>query len=279
MIDYVLVLRYPVGRPDLDDAADRLLYLSGARGSTIEDEGSEMIVSLYFDSEGERAEARRSADATPGIAIVEEDRPRRDWLELYRQSLEAIPIGSRFIVAPDESLLEAADRIALVIPQERAFGTGGHASTAMCLELLESVELDGRIALDVGTGSGILAIGMARLGAKKVFAFDNDFETFGVVAKNLERNRVAPDRVAQFFGTFDAIGEHRVNVIAMNIIAEVIVGLLPTAHRFLEDGGALVVSGVIEERIRDVVEAARSAGFTLEDERRQGEWWGGRFRS
>src|SRR5581483_80035 len=91
------------------------------------------------------------------------DRPRVDWLQLYQQSLQPLFIGRSFVIAPDASLIPPdTGRHELIIPQELAFGTGSHESTALCIELLEELDLRGKRVLDAGAGSGILALAMLR---------------------------------------------------------------------------------------------------------------------
>ena len=277
-IDYVLVLRYPGNRADLVDQVERIVFLSRCDGTSVEDGPDMTEASLYFASAEDRTEAARIAGEIDGIQSAEEDRSRIDWLERYEQSLEALPIGRRLIVAPDSALVHESGRIPIVIPQERAFGTGGHASTAMCLELLEEIGLEGRDGLDIGAGSGILAIGMQKLGARRVVAFDNDVETFGVLSDNLGRNGIPEGAVVQFFGTIDALGSAKFGAITMNIIAEAIVPMLGRVRELLAEGGAAIVSGVIRERVDDVVGAAAAAGLGVDADRWRDEWWAGLLR-
>jgi len=94
-------------------------------------------------------------------------------------------IGESFIVAPDARLIPAGERRhPIIVPQEQAFGTGSHETTSLCIEMLEGLDIRGRRGLDIGTGSGILAIAMLRLGAAKVIAFDNDVDAYGPLRDN-----------------------------------------------------------------------------------------------
>src|SRR6266480_3405707 len=139
-----------------------------------------------------------------GFNVRAQDRPRVDWLQLYQQSLQPLSVARSFLIVPDASLIaKDSDRHALVIPQEQAFGTGSHETTALCIELLEDVDLRGKRGLDVGSGSGILALAMLRLGARKAVAFDNDLDAFAPLRENRARND--GHGLAIFIGTLDAL--------------------------------------------------------------------------
>lgn len=201
--------------------------------------------------------------------MLVDDRPRVDWLQRYEQSLEPIFIGERFVVAPDRALIpEDTDRIAIVVPQEQAFGTGSHETTTLCLEMLERMDLRGKRGLDIGSGSGILAIAMQKLGAAKVVAFDNDLDAYGPLRENRMRNSAD---LSIFIGGIEALRGGVFDVVTMNIVPEVILPLLPEVRRHVR--GDLILSGILTTRRDDVV---RAAGTPVE-ERERGEWWAGRF--
>jgi ribosomal protein L11 methyltransferase len=238
------------------------LYLTASTGSTIADN----VIRAYFDTAVDRAEA---VELLAGFDMRAVDAERQDWLTLYEQSLEPLFIGRSFLVAPDASLFPADDlRYKLVIPQEQAFGTGSHETTSLCIELLETLQFES--GLDIGTGSGILALAMKRLGAKRVVAFDNDLDAYAALRENQERNDL---RVAAFIGGTEALRGGSFDVITMNILPDVIVELLPQVMRHVKR--ELILSGILISRKGDVIAAAR--GLSLVDERTRGEWWAGRF--
>ncbi len=278
-MDYILEITIPSGNPPLEDHIRGLLFLSASTGDILIEDDWFHVISAFFDSVEDRAAFLAEISRVDGVELRLVDQPRQDWLELYQQSLEPMFIGKRFVVAPERSLIEeVGDRIAIVIPQERAFGTGSHETTALCLEMFESLDLDGKRCLDVGTGSGLLGIGMLLLGAERAVACDNDADTLSVVGRNLERNSIQRGKFQQFVGSLDAIREERFDVTAMNIIPEVILPMLPDAVRLLEAGGILIVSGILVVRRDEVVAAAAEQGLTLEREASRGEWWCGELR-
>ncbi|HXG58992.1 MAG TPA: 50S ribosomal protein L11 methyltransferase [Thermoanaerobaculia bacterium] len=275
MIDYVLEIAFD--DPSLEDVVLSRLFLAPGRGSTTSEEGSLAIISAWFDTPEDRAAAMELLGDLP-VELRAVERERRDWLELYEQSLEPIFAGRRFVVAPDASLIPSdTARLPIVIPQEQAFGTGSHESTALCLELLESLDLRGRRGLDVGSGSGILAIAMLRLGAAKAVAFDNDADTFAALRLNRVRNAIAPERMPVYIGGIDALRNGMFDVVTMNILPEVIVELFGRVRERMAAGATLLVSGIILPRREEVVAAARAHGLATADERTRGEWWAARF--
>ena len=298
MIDYVLAI-------DFEDPADEeailaRLFLTASTGST----STQNTVEAYFDSPEDRDAAAAMLD---DFELRNIDRQRQNWLELYQQSLQPLFIGARFVVVPDPSLLpEDSDRLTLIVPQEQAFGTGSHETTWLCIELLETVmsssaflgvprrssEDDGSSpseepealrgtrgtavrGLDVGAGSGILALAMHRLGAHKAIAFDNDNDAYGALRDNRIRNGVTERAMPLFIGSVESLRGGTFDVITMNIIPEVIIPLLGDVVARLAPGGRLILSGILVVKRDDVVAAARAHGLSPVSERTKGEWWAG----
>lgn len=281
MIDCLLEISFPSDREDLDDRVSAALYLAGCGGSHSQDDVAGLrVVTAYFESVEQRGAVEKlldsDLDSDKEITWRSVDRPRQDWLDLYQQSLVAIPVGRRFIVAPDRALIRDQTRIPLVIPQEQAFGTGSHETTALCLEMLEGIDHDGKAGLDVGTGSAILALAMSRLGARLVIAFDNDLEAIPPAAANLVRNRIDPRSVLLFCGTLLAV-RGTFEVVTMNILPDVIIPLLPDIGGVVASDGSLILSGILISRSDEVVRAAEKIGLRCTAISSRGEWWCGRF--
>lgn len=266
MIDFLLEI-------DFEDPADEeriqsLLFLTASTGST----STQNTVAAYFDTPADRAAAAALLREFETRAL---DRERVDWLDRYQQSLEPLFIGERFVVVPDPSLLPASADLTIVVPQEQAFGTGSHETTSLCIELLESLDLRGKRGLDIGAGSGILALAMHRLGAAKAIAFDNDTDAYGALRDNRIRNGVPDSAMPLFIGSVEALRRGAFDVVTMNIIPEVIVPLLEAVVRRLAPGARLVLSGILVGKRGDVIAAACTHRLALVDERRRGEWWAG----
>jgi ribosomal protein L11 methyltransferase len=271
--DYLLEISF-------DDPSDEelilsKLFLTASTGST----STEDTVLAYFDSPADRDAA---ADLLRDFDTRAFERERVDWLQKYQQSLEPLFIGQRFVVVPDPSLIPESAELTIIVPQEQAFGTGSHETTSLCIELLESLEqhdkLQGKRGLDIGAGSGILALAMHRLGAKKAIAFDNDTDAYGALRDNRIRNSVPDSAMPLFIGSVEALRAGTFDVVTMNIIPEVIVPLLGDVVPRLDASSRLVLSGILIVKRDDVVAAARTHGLMLVDERERGEWWAGVFR-
>ncbi len=258
--DYILAI-------DDDGEVEARLYLTGTTGWTTDE-----VIEAYFETAEDRdAAALALTDLNPRFV----NRERVDWLEHYQQSLTAMNIGERFIVAPDASLLRDANRMTIVVPQEQAFGTGSHETTALCIETLESLDVQGKRGLDIGAGSGILAIAMLRLGARKAIAFDNDPDAYAALRENRTRNGIDENAMPLFIGSIEALRGGAFDVITMNIIPEVILPLLPAVVKRV--GGPLILSGILVVKREEVVAAAAQQGLQLKSEREKGEWWAGCF--
>ena len=264
--DYILEIACPA---ELEDIVLARLFLTASTGST----SGDGVIQAWFDSSADREAA---AAMLAGLDVTPIDRERVDWLTRYQQSLAPLFIGERFVVAPDAALFPDDARLRIVVPQEQAFGTGSHETTSLCIELLESANLRGKRALDVGSGSGILALAMLRLGASKVIAFDIDPDAYGALRDNRARNGIAPVAMPLFIGGVESLRAGKFDVITMNILPEVIIASLPMVLERM--AGSLIVSGVLTSRRDEVLEAASARGLSLGRERTKGEWWAGELR-
>lgn len=278
MTDYLLELSFDTRDAALDELIQSRLFLTASTGSTSSDANGTTTVAAYFDTAAERDEAAEAMRDLENVGLHVTERERLDWLDVYQQSLEPLVIGRRFVVVPDPALLPAdSDRLTIVVPQEQAFGTGSHETTALCIELLEAMPLRGKRGLDVGSGSGILALAMHRLGARKVLAFDNDTDAYGALRDNRIRNGVPDEAMPLFIGSVEALRGGGFDVVTMNIIPEVILPLLGDVVRLMGEGAHLILSGILLVKRDDVVEAARAHRLALTEERSRGEWWAAVF--
>lgn len=273
-VDYVLEISFDPADDSIEDLVQSRLFLTKSSGSV----STPGVVSAFFDSPADRAEGA-AALRDLAVSLNDSDRARVDWLEAYEQSLEPILIGERFIVAPDARLLPPdSERMPIVVPQEQAFGTGSHETTSLCIAILESLSVRDRRGLDVGSGSGILAIAMHRLGAAKVMAFDNDNDAFGALRDNRIRNQVPDPAMPIFIGGVESLRGGAFDVITMNIIPEVILPLLGDVVARMAPDGVLILSGILNVRAADVTRAASQHSLSVFEERTRGEWWAGAFK-
>ncbi len=206
----------------------------------------------------------------------------QDWAREWRRGLRPRHVG-RFVVTPSwrAADVEPAEHTIVVDP-EMAFGTGEHASTRGALRLLGESVRPGDQVLDVGTGSGILAIGAALLGAGHVLAVEADDDALANAEDNLRGNGVA-DRVQLVHALVNddflrRAGNGAFDVVAANVLAGVLRPLLSAFRDALVRGGRLVLGGILEQEADEMLEAARAAGLDLVVEDVEEEWWGGLFR-
>jgi ribosomal protein L11 methyltransferase len=274
--DFILEMYFDAGDAAIEDSVQSLLYMTGSTGNSSIERNGTRILSAYFDDPIDRDVAAANLDDL-AVEWFFDERERIDWLDRYQQSLEPLFIGEHFIVAPDASLIPRdTTRHALVVPQEQAFGTGSHETTSLCIEILEALDVAGKRGLDVGAGSGILALAMCRLGANHVIAFDNDVDAFAALRDNRVRNGVDAARMPIFIGGLEALRGGAFDIVTMNIIPEVIIPLLGDVKRHVD--GSLILSGILVIKRDDVVRACAGHGLDVVEERSKGEWWAGRFK-
>ena len=266
MIDYLLEIQ-----SDDEELVQARLFLTASTGST----SGNGTTLAYFDSMEDRDAASRTFDDVKTRSFEVE---RLDWLERYQQSLEPLFIGRRFVVVPDPALVPSNADLTIVVPQEQAFGTGSHETTSLCIELLEALDLRGKHGLDIGAGSGILALAMHRLGAAKAIAFDNDTDAYGALRDNRIRNGVPDSAMPLFIGSVEALRGGRFDVVTMNIIPEVILPLLADVVPRLARDARLILSGILVVKRDEVVAAARAHSLALLTDRERGAWWAGMFK-
>ncbi len=195
-----------------------------------------------------------------------------DWANAWKDHFHPVRVGERLVVKPSwEDSPAGPDDVVIELDPGMAFGTGTHATTAMALQLLEEVVRPGDTVFDVGTGSGILAVAAAKLGAGAVRAVDLDAVAVKVAGENVAANAVG-DKVTVAAGDLLTGLSGRADVIIANIVAAVIIRLVPDVPGRLNDGGLFLAGGVIADRLGDVTDAILAAGLTVEKVLKEGEW-------
>jgi len=201
--------------------------------------------------------------------------PEGDWVTAWQAHFTPLPVGRRLIVLPEwEPLSTAGDRLPVRIRPGRGFGTGGHATTATCLERLEAFvtarpDRGALSVLDVGTGSGVLALAAARLGVGTVIGLDNDPDAVANARDNRTLNDLS--RVHLLVGTLDAV-RGPFDLVLANLLAHVIVDLMPDLARLLAPGGRVVLSGILSEQGDRVEEALSDNGLKVVGHFSRGMW-------
>ncbi|NLI82231.1 MAG: 50S ribosomal protein L11 methyltransferase [Deltaproteobacteria bacterium] len=205
------------------------------------------------------------------------DLPDVNWQDRWKEHFKPLRVGKRFVVCPTWEAFEprALDRLILLDPG-RAFGTGHHETTRLCLEWLEALaeccgdDVSRMSVLDVGTGSGILAVASALAGFGRVVAVDNDLESIEVASENLAINRVA-DRVQLLHGTVEEL-EGSFHAILANIQAQPLLLMRYAVVQRLKEGGQLALSGLLVEQTDEVGKAYGEMGLNRVGTQIAGEW-------
>ncbi len=195
-----------------------------------------------------------------------------DWASTWKQYYKPVHVGRRIVVKPSWEDYQAVDgELVIELDPGMAFGCGTHPTTSLCLKLLEKYIRGGERVYDVGTGSGILAVAAAALGAGRVVAVDLDPVACRAAAENVARNRMEGIvRVVQ--GNLLDNLNGGADLVVANIIAGVIISLAPDAAAALVPGGFLIASGIIRHRADEVRDALEEAGLTLREQLEEGEW-------
>jgi len=222
----------------------------------------------------ERIAALRHAGAALGAGTISHSFVAdEDWAETWKAYIHTEKIGERIVVRPTwEEYTPSADEIVIELDPGAAFGTGAHATTAMCLRWLEHLVSPGMRVYDVGCGSGILAVAAAKLGAGEVIAMDYDPVAVSVAEENIRQNNVHNVVACESDLLSACEGAAPAELITANIIADVIIRLFAQLDRHLAPGGTLLASGIIDDRIADVERAAREHGYTVLDMTCEKEW-------
>ncbi len=256
--------------PDLEDLAVADLWEAGTLGvqSTTAADGRTRLEAWFSLDAG-------PAEMGPGIeAEGEETVPDADWFATWREKAKPFPIGKALFVDPREPDEEPAEvpegRRLLRLPARAAFGTGSHESTSLALELLEDAELKGRRVLDVGTGTGVLAFAALAFGARSVVGFDVDPASPFHARDNSGLNNLHP---RLFAGRLAALRERPLFDLALvNVVPEQILPEMPDLTLLLRPGAELILSGILAERGRQVLDRMKGLGFTEQDRRTAGDW-------
>ncbi|HHX61153.1 MAG TPA: 50S ribosomal protein L11 methyltransferase [Epulopiscium sp.] len=196
----------------------------------------------------------------------------QEWANEWKKYYKLTPIGKNIMIKPTwiEYTPKNDQEIIIELDPGMAFGTGTHETTSMCMELLEKYVTEKDIVLDIGTGSGILGITAAKLGANKVIGVDLDQTAVKVAKENIDENKVS-DIMEARYGDLLEIVKEKGNIVIANIIADVIIPLSETVTNVMLEDALFISSGIIEDRIDDV-KAAIERKFDIIEVLRKGEW-------
>ena len=206
------------------------------------------------------------------LELEMKDVDEEDWSNAWKKYYHPVQVGEHLVVCPSwEAYDRKPDEVVLTLNPGMAFGTGTHDTTRLCMELLEKYITPQDTVLDVGCGSGILAITAALLGANKIIGCDIDEVAVKVAGENAALNGVQ-DRIAFHQGDLTSQVEGSFQIICANIVADVIIRLSEDAGRYLAKDGIFITSGIIDTREQDVLDALEQNGFQVIERRTSGGW-------
>ncbi len=201
--------------------------------------------------------------------------PTVDWGEEWKKNFKPVRASRRFVVRPSwETYVRRAKDKVIIIEPKMAFGTGTHETTQLVLQIIDDHMKSGARVLDVGTGSGILAIAAVKLKARSVLALDIEAEAIENAEENIRRNRVGA-RVRLFHGSVGSLSardRRPYDWILANLQRSLIENVLSDLFQLLREDGTLVISGILYEEDDVVQEMIRHTGFRIEEARQRGEW-------
>jgi ribosomal protein L11 methyltransferase len=260
------------------EAVANFLIENGAPGIWSEDRSGHTLLTAHFANEPPLDSLRRFCADLGGDWLVLDPMSfsvrrivEEDWAENWKLHFQPQLIGERLCICPSWASTTPPGRIAIVIDPGMAFGTGHHASTRSCLLLLESAVRQGHItrALDVGTGSGVLAIALAKLGVNAVLAVDNDPTARAIAAANVASNEVSANiciasTLDAVHGTFD--------LVTANLFANLLHELAPRLTRALRPSGLLICSGLLTADERALRNRYEALGLQVDDRYEEHAW-------
>lgn len=213
------------------------------------------------------------------LEIETEGVRQEDWANNWRQYFKPLPVGKRVLIQPEwEPDCASSEHVVFRIEPGMTFGTGTHQSTQLCIKALEDCIAGGESVLDIGCGTGILSIIALLLGAEAATALDIDPAAEHIAYENAARNGIGRDRYTVLCGDVltDTALQTRIagqyDVVVANIVADVIIALLPLAQTLVKPGGTFLCSGIIEQRLPDVLDALEHSDLTVQTVEQDGCW-------
>lgn len=197
-----------------------------------------------------------------------------DYQNSWKKYLFPEKVSEKFVVKPTwREYTPEADELIIELDPGRAFGTGSHPTTSLCLKLMEENISEGDSVIDVGTGSGILMIAADRLGASEIYGTDIDELAVESAKENLELNKISEEKAKVYKGDLISVVENKkFDVVVANILADVLLILLHDISKVVKPNGEIIFSGIIEDKCELLKREVESLGFTVEEIKADKEW-------
>ena len=237
-------------------------------------------IKLYLeDTQKEDLARLERAAAQLGLPMEVKSMAETNWEESWKDNYPAVEVGENLIVVPYWAADETNGRTPIILDPGLTFGTGAHASTQMVMEFMENCVRPGFRCLDLGSGSGILSIAALRLGAASAVGEDIDPKAEDIARENAAYNGFAAPEFAALTGNvtedtalMEKLRQQSYDLVLVNIVADVIIGLAPVLPAFLTESSILLCSGILDVRLEDVKAALEKAGLEILEIKAKEDW-------
>lgn len=262
---------------DLEEKAEEIAHIDLIDETLLAKNRTVSVIHIYIsecDNAAEALEFLRERLTAAGIenTVQSVGVNDADWNENWKKYFHTLEIGEKLVIVPSwESYDNKSGRKELHIDPGAAFGTGTHATTSLCLEMLENYVEDGAQMLDIGCGSGILAVASVLLGAEKAVGVDIDAQSVKTAKENAEINGIA-EKTEFLVGDLAEKVNGKYPIVCANIVADVVIRLFSDVKNYMAEDAVLIVSGIIDLRKDDVLAAAEKYGFTVAEEHYKENW-------
>ena len=237
-------------------------------------------IKLYLeDTQKEDLARLERAAAQLGLPMEVKSMAETNWEESWKDNYPAVEVGENLIVVPYWAAEETNGRTPVILDPGLTFGTGAHASTQMVMEFMENCVRPGFRCLDLGSGSGILSIAALRLGAASAVGVDIDPKAEDIARENAAYNGFGAPEFAALTGNvtedtalMEKLRQQSYDLLLVNIVADVIIGLAPVLPAFLTESSILLCSGILDVRLEDVKAALEKAGLEILEIKAKEDW-------
>ena len=237
-------------------------------------------IKLYLeDSDSVGLEKLKKTAEKLGLPMVVEPMADTNWEESWKDNYPPQEVGEKLIVLPYWLAEEETPRQKVILDPGLTFGTGAHPSTQMVMEEMEIAVKPGSLCLDLGSGSGILSIAALRLGAQSAIGVDIDPKAEDIARENAAYNGFAAPEFTALTGNVTAdkdlmgqLSKNHYDLVLVNIVADVIIGLAPILPTFLDENSLLLCSGILDVRLPEVIAALEASGLTVIRQRAKEDW-------
>lgn len=262
---------------DLEQGAREIAHIDLIDEDLLQKDREHAVIHIYIEPTENPNEAvdflKARLDAEKIVYSLDtENISEDDWANNWKQYFKPTEIGERLLILPEWESAPETERAILKLDPGAAFGTGTHATTKLCLQVLDKVVQGGETVLDIGCGSGILSIASLLLGAKSAVGVDIDSLAVKTAKQNAEKNDYYEPQFTAVQGDLAEKISGKYDICVANIVADVIIRLCENVVDYMNDGALFITSGIIDTRADEVYAALINAGFEVTERFESGGW-------